>query len=768
MPRYDFLSLSSQDFEELARDLLQAEWNVHLEAFKAGKDEGIDLRYAPAHKGKTIIQCKHFVGSGFAKLLAHLRNSERPKIEALHPSRYVLVTSVGLTPGNKDKLARVLQPFIVSIDDIIGAEDIQGLLSRHPSVERANFKLWLTSTNVVERVLHNAAVSQTEFEVDRIRRKLPLFVQSSAFPRAMQMLAEHRIVVISGVPGIGKTTLAEMLLYTHLEQGYEPVVIKAEISEGKTFFKKDAKRVFYYDDFLGQIFLGDRGDYLGRNQDAVLTDFMEMVQRSSHSRFILTTREHILRAALQMSEKLARNPMLEHRCILELSDYSYTHKSRILYNHLYFSALPQEYKKAVLEEDFFLKIIKHEHFSPRLIEWLSINSRQREVTSRNYRQYISRLLQSPHEIWKGAFRNQISDAARNVLLSLYTLGTSVSVVDLQPAFSTLHGHRALKYNHSIAPGDFRNALQEMDGGFLTYRAGEANYLNPSIREFVGSVIREDHDTAEDLLKSAIRFKQGKSLWELSVADPNSELSAFLSSNIDLLIQTLLRLMHGPSIRWENSPDGMRGSYIDIDHEARIGFLIELAESQQSVQIFEAASKASDHLLAGWDRAIPDFRSVRRLLGVIADNKWVASHGGRTLSRKILDVLLNHLIYASASDWVDLIELPKEALQWDPADQAKLDEGLKDYCENGISDECHNRRTTEQLSDLRYWLEELSKKVDYYLGGYIQRLDEDIAEHSEEPESLSAGSGIPKKATHVQPETITDDDVRQMFSTLVIE
>ena len=46
MPRYDFRSLSSQDFEELVRDLLQAEWKVALEAFKAGRDAGIDLRYA--------------------------------------------------------------------------------------------------------------------------------------------------------------------------------------------------------------------------------------------------------------------------------------------------------------------------------------------------------------------------------------------------------------------------------------------------------------------------------------------------------------------------------------------------------------------------------------------------------------------------------------------------------------------------------------------------------------------------------------------------
>src|SRR6266508_1211911 len=93
MPRYDFKSLSSQDFEELIRDLLQAEWNVSLEAFRTGRDGGIDLRYAPADGGTTVIQCKHYAASGFSKLLAHLHNSERPKIARLGPSRYIVATS---------------------------------------------------------------------------------------------------------------------------------------------------------------------------------------------------------------------------------------------------------------------------------------------------------------------------------------------------------------------------------------------------------------------------------------------------------------------------------------------------------------------------------------------------------------------------------------------------------------------------------------------------------------------------------------------------
>jgi len=345
MSRYTFTSLSPQDFEELVRDLLQAEWHVAIEAFKAGRDSGIDLRYASAHNGTTIVQCKHYAVSGYSKLLSHLRDVELPKINRLCPTRYVVATSVGLTPANKGEIVAAMKPFIRSTGDILGAQDLEGLLSRHPSIEKANFKLWLTSTSVLERVLHNAEQCRTDFEIERIRRKLPLFVQNNAFPRAKGILDQTRVVVISGVPGIGKTTLAEMLLYAHLEQGYQPIVIEGDIARGRKFFKSSAKQIFYYDDFLGQTFLGDRKEYLGRNEDAAIVDFAEMIQRSEHGRFILTTREHILRNALQLSEKFARSPLFEHRCVIELRDYSYAQKARILYNHLYFSDLPQSYGK---------------------------------------------------------------------------------------------------------------------------------------------------------------------------------------------------------------------------------------------------------------------------------------------------------------------------------------------------------------------------------------------------------------------------------------
>ena len=95
----------------LTLSLLEKEWGERLEAFKSGRDRGIDLRYSrPSHQLDTIIQCKHYVVSGFSKLLIHLKKDEASKVNALLPGRYILATSVGLTPDNKVQIVRRVSP----------------------------------------------------------------------------------------------------------------------------------------------------------------------------------------------------------------------------------------------------------------------------------------------------------------------------------------------------------------------------------------------------------------------------------------------------------------------------------------------------------------------------------------------------------------------------------------------------------------------------------------------------------------------------------
>lgn len=766
MARYDYKSLSPQDFEELTRDLLQAEWNVAIEAFKAGRDQGIDLRYVPLGGGKVIVQCKHYASSTFSNLLSHLKNSELPKVQMLKPERYIIATSLPLSPSDKDKIIQALAPFILTTGDVLGSDDLNGLLSRHPAVEQANFKLWLTSSSVLDRVLHNAEICHAEFEVERIREKLPVFVQNDSFNRAQQLLDDQRILIISGVPGIGKTTLAEMLLYAHLDRGYQPVVLQTDVSEGKKLFRAQEKQVFYYDDFLGQTFLGDQRAYVGRNHDAAIVSFMEMVRNTPHSKFILTTREHILRQAFQISERFMHSTMMAHRCVLELDDYSFGQRARILYNHLYFSALPPAYKDVVLEDDFFLDIIKHEHFNPRLIEWLVSLTRLQSPPPQRYKESIVELLQSPERLWSHAFDHQISDAGRDLLLSLYSSGSWTNVAKLEPAFEAIHTGFSHRFNRPRSPGAFRSALQELDGAFLSYRAGLATFVNPSVREFTAGIILRTPRVADDLLDAAIRFEQFSNIWELARKQTGQPLLAALFADVTAFRRRAERVLYGPSLKWESTPKGTRGTYVDTGEENRLRILFEISEASQSLDFLSLCSTYTDWLIAHWNHHGIDFQPTLRTLEGMNDGDWLLRHGGQPIYRKVLNALLDDLGRANADDWADLLSFPSLAPEWLDIDELRLKSALQHYRTVGVREDRYNCDSTSDLEDLRRGLKELSERHGMDFSAEITRIDDEIAEREEhESEPAYETGSYSSRPSRERAETVTEDEVREMFRTL---
>src|SRR6266849_10711391 len=205
MADYDFRSLSSRDFALLARDLLQVKLVLPLESFASGPDSGIDFRY---RRGCTnlIVQIKHYADSGYAALTTVLRRKERQKIDALAPTRYILATSVSLTPNRKDEIKEILAPHCLEPSDIFGREDLNNLLGQHDEIERRHFKLWLTSETVLRRVLDAGIFSDSEAHLDRIRLRLRRYVPNPSFGRARSLLDKSHYCIVAGIPGIGKTT----------------------------------------------------------------------------------------------------------------------------------------------------------------------------------------------------------------------------------------------------------------------------------------------------------------------------------------------------------------------------------------------------------------------------------------------------------------------------------------------------------------------------------------------------------------------------------
>ncbi|WP_419671762.1 hypothetical protein [Aliarcobacter butzleri] len=201
-----------------------------------------------------------------------------------------------------------------------------------------------------------------------MQEKLKIYVQNESYNNAIDILNQNNYCIISGVPGIGKTTLADILSFQYIQQQFEFLFISNNISEAWELLKTDTKQLFYFDDFLGRNFLEDR---LEKNEDESLISFIEFVKKDKSKKFILTTREYILNQAKDTYKKLDNGDLELAKCTLDLGNYTKLIKAKIFYNHLFYSDLNFEYIDALLKDKTYQTIIEHRNYNPRLIEFIT-------------------------------------------------------------------------------------------------------------------------------------------------------------------------------------------------------------------------------------------------------------------------------------------------------------------------------------------------------------------------------------------------------------
>ena len=514
---YDFRDLSPLDFEELVRDLLQAHWKRQLESFGPGKDRGIDFRHIHG-PGSIIIQAKHYVVSGPSALVRAVAQ-ENEKAKLLGCNRYLLATSVSMTPALKDRLCAAMPDVPLVAADILGCEDLNNLLGQYPQIEHKHFKLWLASSKVLERILLSGVYNRTAAELDIIRQMVPRFVQNQSVPDAEALLAETGALVIAGEPGVGKTTLAQILLWRHAEQGWQIFVVD-DVEEAFKVASDGQKRLIFFDDFLGQVRLSH--DHV-RGLDARLPPLLARVAAHKDLRFILTTRDYILAQAKMISAKLAGGTTSVRQYVLNVGHCSRDVKSRILYNHIYFSNISDEKKNNMIEDDFYLKMIDHKNFNPRLIDMLT-RSNYLALADRSIRQTIEHALANPHELWERPYRQHLNEDARLLLLALAINGAFVGLDLLKLSFQRVARAMGASINPAEIEARFRSAYREIEGSALGLQRGLVHFTNPGLRDYLQNVIREDNllplilpqiETYRELAECLAMFQAQRASWPLS-------------------------------------------------------------------------------------------------------------------------------------------------------------------------------------------------------------------------------------------------------------
>lgn len=739
MPDYDFHQLSPYDLEILARDLLQAHWCVTIESFKTGKDGGIDLRYAFG-SGEIIVQVKHLIKTGLAGLMRELAK-EADKVRRLNPTRYVLVTSVPLSAVNKDAIVALLGADVLTPSDVIGQNDLNNLLSQHPAIEGDHYKLWLASRAVLDRVLHNASVTRSEFKARQVHDEARRYVQSSAYPQALKMLNEQRVVVVAGPPGVGKTTLANLLLYEHLERGFQAVVIQRDIDEALPLFQPGNPQVFYFDDFMGATFLGDRSATLTATSDKALLEFIGMVRSTPTARIILTTREHIYSLAMERSERLRHSDLDDLRVYLRMPSYSFAQKARILYNHLYFSGLPSEYQDAFLRDEYYLRIIKHEKFNPRLIEWLSSFRRLRSVAVCQYRTFIDDLLRDPSEIWRHAYEQEITDAGRSMLLVLFSMSGMAAGVLLKPAFALLHEHRARRYGFNTRPEDFRSALREIAGTFIKpFGTYGIEVIDPSVLDLLNFVVRQVPENAIDMVVAAHNFNQIERVWTFAKAQSSGAvLDAFRHAGT-ALVPAITRCMI-ETRRFDMGQDvvGYRGATI----ERRLATVIDMADRLALPEIGSLITTLFARLQQEWATERPEINDAVEALRALAVTCSVDPVALKAMKEAIKAALVEDVQSGCRSDELRELIGVIDTAEADSATVLSATRAAFDaYRQSMFRDELRDCRSREQFDGLTEDLELFRDQLGVDVSLLLMDVEEAKAEFEEREEA---------RADHMQDE-----------------
>lgn len=470
-------NLSPADFEDLCREILQAETHHRFSAFSAGADGGVDGRHSKG-TNSTILQCKHYLNSTFNQLESALKK-EVPKIDLIKPSRYILMTSQSLTRANSDKLATVLGDHLKNPEDIWGAEDIEAALRRHPDIEKAHLKLWMSSTAVLEKVLQSGLEAHTAATKAEILNELHVYVRNPSFDAAFEKLEKHRVLVVSGPPGVGKTTLAKMLTYHYLNDDWKFCAIRS-LDDGFAKIDEEKRTIFFFDDFLGQVEL-DRQALVQR--DGQLARFVKRVQASKNSRFILTTRAHIFEEARRLSDHMDEGRFQLSKFLLDVGQYTRSIKARIFFNHLFASDLNENHIQALLQDDWLKKIVDHRNYNPRLIVHVATEyPEDREPSA--YPKFAFKILENPAMIWAKAYRN-LSMRCQNLLVALYFGNQySQSIKTLQENFNAIHNRICEYYSQPSKPEDFEEALKSLESGFIAISGNQVRFVNPSVRDFL--------------------------------------------------------------------------------------------------------------------------------------------------------------------------------------------------------------------------------------------------------------------------------------------
>lgn len=520
--KYDLSLLTDIEFQTLINKIVQKKYSDKtVQEFCEGRDGGIDGLVTLSQNTRLIIQSKHYLKTGYNGLKGHIRDKELSKIIKLNPDEYILATSVDLSAREAQELHDMIQKVVPTTRiEVWGYTTIESQLDSHIDIVKGTIKLWAKDVEIVKKILNDKS-KETEFLcLERRWRKIDkYFVPFEGINKFKDILDKEHMLLISGEPGIGKTTLAEYLCKKYFIDGFRIEIIDTKnLDQRIDLTNPDDKILFYFDDFLGSNYFDGIEDSFDRH----LVDLLKEIKYQNNKRFILTSRTNIIEKGCFYSQEFDEFHLKDIAIPLISVYFTDEVKAKILYSHLWHSFLDVSILSEIVSKKIYNQIIHHKNFNPRLIEFIT-DVRNVEKSNLDYLTFIKESLDNPEGIWGKCYTNQFNESQRTLVKIVVANGGTITEDLLKKAYNnalsifnlsdTRHERKDYPYVFSICENSLlKRAIVD---SIPFYAKGdrkkiiEISTFNPSVNDFIIPLISNEFELKKlfDALQSTecIRF-----------------------------------------------------------------------------------------------------------------------------------------------------------------------------------------------------------------------------------------------------------------------
>ncbi|SCW87353.1 ATPase family associated with various cellular activities (AAA) [Paenibacillus tianmuensis] len=400
---------------------------------------------------------------------------------------------MNLSRKQKDEITELFYPYIINSDDILTEEDFNNLLGQelYKSIEKNYQKLWMPNTNILQNMLNstfNSVLLQESIkEFEEALRRSEVFVETQVYGKALKKLEQERAILISGEPGMGKTSLAYQLAKYFIQyRGYNNFFWVKSVDDIYTAQRSSKRKVIIFDDFWGSIF--QESSLAGRDEKR-LAKILERIKDERECVLILTTREYVLKQGLEKHADL-KEVVEKHKLECRLDEYSDVEKARIFFGHLKQSKLSWPQTKELFGQH--KEIVRHANYNPRVIEMFLQNVEIDEHPEECLERFWG-YLESPENFWHAIFNNLSAEAKL------------LSVILLISPIPSLSDHAKKTYNKCleqlqgvIEKKNFKECFEELEKTVIKSVALEdgsiiIKFQNPSAKDYIFNYLRRHID-----------------------------------------------------------------------------------------------------------------------------------------------------------------------------------------------------------------------------------------------------------------------------------